>query len=49
MFIRSYWLENKASIYALLCRELERAGLETKVLQQSKQYLYETFFPEVYG
>ncbi len=44
-FIRPHWLENRASVYARLCRELERAGLEPKVLQQSKQELYDLFFP----
>lgn len=46
LIIRPHWLENRASIYALLCRELERAGLEDKVLRQSKEQLYETFFYE---
>lgn len=48
MFIRPHWLENKASIYASLCKELEKIYLDDKVLQQSKQYLFEIFFPEVY-
>ena len=48
MFIRPHWLENKASIYASLCKELEKIYSDDKVLQQSKQYLYQKFFYEMY-
>ena len=48
MFIRPHWLENKTSIYASLCKELERLYSDDKVLQQSKQYLHEQFFWEMY-
>lgn len=42
--IRPYDMPNKQVYYTMLCEELDKMGLESRVADASKQYLYLTFF-----
>lgn len=46
LMIRPCDLPNKELYYAMLCEQLDRLGLERRVADASKQYLYITLFYE---
>lgn len=46
MLIRLYDMPNKELYYSMLCSEVDRMELESRVADISKQYLYEMFFGE---
>lgn len=46
MLIRPCDIPNKNLYYSMLCQELDKMGLERRVTDISKQYLYEIFFCE---
>lgn len=46
MLIRLYDMPNKELYYSLLCSEVDRMGLESRVVGATKAYLYEMFFGE---
>lgn len=46
MIIRPYAIPNKEVYYTMLCEEIGRIGLESRVVDAAKGYLYEMFFCE---
>lgn len=46
MLIRLYDMPNKELYYSMLCSEVDRMGLESRVVDATKGYLYEMFFGE---
>ena len=43
--IRPYDMPNKQVYFTMLCKELDSMGLEDRVADISKQYLYLSFLP----
>lgn len=46
MLIRLYDMPNKELYYSMLCSEVDRMGLESRVVDATKGYLHEMFFGE---
>lgn len=46
MIIRPYDISNKEMYYTMLCEEIDRMGLENRVVDVAKGYLYQMFFCE---
>lgn len=46
MIIRLYDIPNKEVYYTMLCGEINRIGLESRVVDVAKGYLYQMFFCE---
>lgn len=46
MLIRLCDMPNKELYYTMLCQELGKVGLESRVVDVAKGYLYEVFFCE---
>lgn len=46
MLIRLCDIPNKNLYYTMLCEEIDRIGLESRVVDVAKGYLYEMFFCE---
>lgn len=46
MLIRLYDMPNKELYYSMLCSEVDRMGLESRVADATKTYLYWMFFCE---
>lgn len=46
MLIRLCDIPNKEVYYTMLCEEVGRMGLESRVVDVAKGYLYEMFFCE---
>ena len=46
MLIRLYDMPNKELYYTMLCEEVDRMGLESRIADVTKGYLYEMFFGE---
>lgn len=46
MLIRPCDIPNKNLYYTMLCEEIDRMGLESRIADITKGYLYEMFFCE---
>lgn len=46
MLIRPCDIPNKNLYYTMLCEEIDRIGLESRIADITKAYLYEIFFCE---